>query len=177
MVDPARYLDLLSRPVGATGLEGAESSRGSLPDKQELLDRLQAEIAYIQRKTGLTADPGQIHALVSQADEGLSRLLGDGPGARLGLDEVAGLEAVIRTDGSRPVLFVEDDFVDVMAPSAGDYAAGLSRLEDARTARVPVRGPGGRPNGSDRLSRHSMDAGRGPGGHQFPRAEGDRAGR
>jgi S1-C subfamily serine protease len=42
---------------------------------------------------------------------------------------VSGLEAVVRTDGSRPVLFVEDDFVDVLAPSIGGYAAPLSRLE------------------------------------------------
>jgi glutamyl endopeptidase len=131
MIGPARYLDLLSRSGGATALENAGSNSGSVPDKRELLDRLQAEIAYVQRKTGVAADPHLVETLMSQADEGLSRLLGDGSDARLGPAEVSGLEAVIRTDGSRPVLFVEDDFTDVTAPSAGDYAAGLSRLEDA----------------------------------------------
>jgi hypothetical protein len=29
------------------------------------------------------------------------------------------------------VLFIEDDFVDVSQPSIGDYAAPMSRLEDA----------------------------------------------
>jgi hypothetical protein len=43
---------------------------------------------------------------------------------------VSGLEAVVRTDGSRPVLFVEDDCVDVTAPSIGAYAVPLSRFED-----------------------------------------------
>ena len=131
MIDAARYLRLLSPAGRTTALEGAGGNAAGLPDKRELLDRLQAEIAYVQRKTGVTADPALVDALVSQADEGLSRLLGDGPDARLGPADVSGLEAVIRTDGSRPVLFVEDDFVDVMAPSAGTYAAGLSRLEDA----------------------------------------------
>jgi hypothetical protein len=91
---------------------------------------LQAEISYVQKKTGVTINPGDISALVGQAEAGLSKLFGDGPEARLNSAEVSGLEAVIRTDGSRPVLFVEDDFVDVTAPSAGDYAAPLSRLED-----------------------------------------------
>ncbi len=131
MTDPARYLHLLSRTGGATALESAGGTGGSVPDQRELLERLEAEIAYVQRKTGVAADPARVSTLLSQADEGLSRLLGDGPGAHLGPAEVSGLEAVIRTDGSRPVLFVEDDFVDVMAPSAGTYAAGLSRIEDA----------------------------------------------
>jgi hypothetical protein len=131
MINSARYLDLLTRDRAATAVESAGSGQPSLPDKRELLERLRAEIAYVQRKTGVTADPGLVTALMSQADEGLSRLLGDGPGARLSPAEVSGLEAVIRTDGSRPVLFVQDDFVDMMEPSIGDYAAGLSRIEDA----------------------------------------------
>lgn len=68
---------------------------------------------------------------MDQADSGLSRIFGDGPEAELGEVEISGLEAVVRTDGSRPVLFVEDDFVDVRAPSIGAYAASLSRVEDA----------------------------------------------
>jgi hypothetical protein len=131
MDSPARYLELLSRAGGATALEATGGNRGSAPDQEELLDRLQAEIAYIQRKTGIEPDRDLVDALVSQADEGLSRLLGDGTDAVLGPAEVAGLEAVIHTDGSRPVLFVEDDFIDVMAPSAGDYAVGFSRQEEA----------------------------------------------
>ena len=109
---PARYLNRLSRAGGATALESAGGNSSNVPDKQQLLDRLQAEIAYVQRKTGVTPDTALVDTLMSQADEGLSRLLGEGPGARLGAAEVSGLEAVIRTDGSRPVLFVEDDFVD-----------------------------------------------------------------
>ena len=130
---PARYLDMLTRKDGETTLEGTGGgTRDAVTlDKRELLDRIQAEISYIERKTGFTADPGGVRTLLGQADRGLSRLFGEGTQAHLDADAISGLEAVIRTDGSRPVLFVEDDFVDVTAPSVGDYAARLSRFEDA----------------------------------------------
>lgn len=131
MTSPARYLDLISRTGGATALENTGGGASDAAVKQDLLDRLRAEIEYVQQKTGVQVDPGDLSKLVAQADEGLSRLFGDGPDAQLGPAEVSGLEAVIRTDGSRPVLFVEDDFVDVTAPSVGGYAARLSRLEEA----------------------------------------------
>jgi hypothetical protein len=131
MTQATRYLDRLSRAGRGTALEGTGNDRGHVPDKRDLLDRLEAEIAYLRRKTGITPDPAQVDTLVSQADQGLRRLLGDGADARLGPAEISGLEAVIRTDGSRPVLFVDDDFIDVTEPAAADYAAGLSRMEDA----------------------------------------------
>jgi Trypsin-like peptidase domain len=125
-----RYLGLLSRGPGAGALESAGGGGGSAAARQVLLDRLQAEIRYVQDKTGITIAADDVGELVGQAQAGLSKLFGDGPSAQLNTAEVSGLEAVIRTDGSRPVLFVEDDFIDVTAPSAGDYAATLSRLED-----------------------------------------------
>jgi hypothetical protein len=125
------YLEMLSTPAAALGrLErAAAGSDDALPDKQELIQRLRAEVAYIEHKTGVEVDHNAVDLLVAQADEGLSRILGDGPDAHLDAETVSGLEAVVRTDGSRPVLFVEDDFVDVGAPSIGAYAAPLSRLE------------------------------------------------
>ena len=131
LADPAPYLHLLARSGSPSSLESTGDNGGNVPGKSELLERLRAEIAYVQRKTGVTADPARVSAVLAEAESGLSRLLGDGLEAQLGPAEVSGLEAVIRSDGSRPVLFVEDDFVDVMEPSAGVYAAGLSRLEDA----------------------------------------------
>lgn len=129
------YLDLIARPGSSgSGLEmaGGETEGGGsgTADKQELLERLRAEIAYVERKAGVTVDAEGVDALMAQADDGLSRLLGEGADARLGDEAISGLEAVVRTDGSRPVLFVEDDFVDLTAPSIGDYAAGLSRYEE-----------------------------------------------
>ncbi len=129
---PARYLDLLSGGEGGTALEsagGGGSDAAIKQDKQELLDRLRAEIGYIERKTGIKADPDEVRALLEQADEGLSRLLRYGAEAELDEAAISGLEAVIRTDGSRPMLFVEDDFVDVTTPSVGNYAVAFSRFQ------------------------------------------------
>jgi hypothetical protein len=42
---------------------------------------------------------------------------------------MASLEAVVHSDGSRPVLFVEDDFFDIMAPAAANWVASLSRIQ------------------------------------------------
>jgi glutamyl endopeptidase len=146
------YLNLITRPGGGTsglemagaeaaglemagaeaaGLEAAGGREVGVPDKQELLDRLRLEIDYVERKAGVKVDRKDIEKLVGQADEGLRRLLGEGADAQLDGDAISGLEAVVRTDGSRPVLFVEDDFIDVKAPSIGSYKAGLSRIEDA----------------------------------------------
>jgi glutamyl endopeptidase len=132
MTSPQTYLDLISRRSGGSpsGLERAGGEGSDAVLKQELLQRLQEEISYVERKTSMTVDADAAQILMAQADDGLSRLLGDGPDAQLGPAAISGLEAVVRTDGSRPVLFVEDDFIDVTAPSIGDYAAGLSRFED-----------------------------------------------
>jgi trypsin-like peptidase len=129
MTNPTRYLELLSRGPTTSPLEGKDSA--TTPAKSELLDRLEAEIAYVERKSGVEVDAEARRTLLALADEGLSRLLGDGPAAVLGAAEVSGLEAVIRTDGSRPVVFVDDDFVDLEQPSIEPYAATLSRTEDA----------------------------------------------
>jgi glutamyl endopeptidase len=130
VTDARTYLDLLrSAPGGGAGERGGGGARAV--DRRVLVERLRAEIAYVERKTGVRVDPDLRDELFGRADEALARLLGDGPDAHLRPVDVDGLEAVVATDGSRPVLFVEDDFVDLLAPSIGDYAAPLSRLEDA----------------------------------------------
>jgi hypothetical protein len=129
---PGTYLGLISAGGSQAGLAERAGGGGNAdaPVRGELLDRLRAEIDYVARKTGTPADPDLTRRLLRHADDGLAKLLGDGYDARLDLDDVAGLEAVVQSDGSRPVLFVENDFVDLMAPSIGDYAAPLSRLQD-----------------------------------------------
>ncbi|MEJ2859132.1 MULTISPECIES: trypsin-like serine peptidase [unclassified Saccharothrix] len=131
MTDARNYLHLLGQGRGAARLENAGAAPGTPPPKPELLDRLQAEIAWVEKKTGVPADADAKRALLGNANEALSRLYGDGGDASLGETELSGLEAVVRADGSRPVLFVEDDFVDLRAPSLGLFAAQLSRVSDA----------------------------------------------
>ncbi|GAB7052565.1 trypsin-like serine peptidase [Catenuloplanes indicus] len=131
--DAGRYLGLIATGGGRQTLaESAASSAGNAAPaaKTELVERLEAELAYIESKTGVTPDPALRDELLAQADTALDKLLGDGAAAALTDDDVSGLEAVVVTDGTRPVLFVEDDFVDLLAPSIGDYAAPLSRLAE-----------------------------------------------
>ncbi|BCB83279.1 trypsin-like serine peptidase [Phytohabitans suffuscus] len=132
MTDPRRYLALVSTGGGRQSLESAAAAGVSLgPEvRSELLDRVRAEVDYIERVTGEPRDRDVLSAVLDMADEALAKLLGDGPLAQLDLNDVNGLEAVVLSDGSRPVLFVQDDFVDLTAPSIGDYAAPLSRLRE-----------------------------------------------
>jgi hypothetical protein len=90
------YLEMLSTPAAALGrLErAAAGSDDALPDKQELIQRLRAEVAYIEHKTGVEVDHNAVDLLVAQADEGLSRILGDGPDAHLDAETVSGLDAL-----------------------------------------------------------------------------------
>jgi len=129
------YLELLS-PEGAGRRELESVGRGSNADgalRGELRERLEAEIAYTERVTGIVADPEVRLEALALADRGVRRLLTDGPATDLDADTRAGLEAVVRTNGSRPVLFVQDDFVDLTSPSIGNYAATFGPLRDAVT--------------------------------------------
>jgi len=139
MPDAETYLALLTRDADASpglfgGTEGAvgrgPAATGSLADKSELVERLKAEIAYTGQITGIEADQDAVDAVLADAGESLSLILGEGPEATLGSADEAALEAVVRSDGSRPVLFVIDDFVDVTAPNIGRYDASLSLVED-----------------------------------------------
>jgi hypothetical protein len=78
----------------------------------------------------------------------------DGEEASLSEGEISGFEAVIKTDGSRPVLFVVDGFVDLKQPSATDYAVRLSHQKRgiqticAAVGRVEDPSPSARPLGN-----------------------------
>jgi hypothetical protein len=129
MGEPTDYLQLLAKSPATGGTESVAAMRTDAATRSELLERLRAEVAYVAKKTGAEVGADDLEALVSEAGVGLERLFADGDTAALGPGEMSGLEAVIRADGSRPVLFVEDDFVDVLAPSIGQYATRLSVLE------------------------------------------------
>lgn len=135
------YLDLIARSRASVGKSTLESTGGSdpgggraagatMPDHRELLERLRAEIAYVESETGMKVDQSAVQMLFGQAADGLARLFSEGPDAALDQDARSGLEAVVKTDGSRPVLFVKDDFVDLTAPSVGTYAPVFSRRQD-----------------------------------------------
>lgn len=100
------------------------------PDPDDLLQRLHEEIDYLEHRLGQRADPQAVELLTRSASAGLHDVLGGGTDG-LTAASAAGLEAVVHSDGSRPVLFVDDDFVDVLDPAAAAYATSLSRVESA----------------------------------------------
>ncbi|BBH69923.1 hypothetical protein ACTI_66080 [Actinoplanes sp. OR16] len=130
MADAQTYLGLLAEGSSGGPLESAGDNRDRAV-RAELVDRLEAEIDYMERLTQRRADPAARAELLDQAGEALARLLSDGVGADLTAREVEGLEAVIVADGSRPALFVNDDYIDLTAPSIGSFMAPLARLEPA----------------------------------------------
>lgn len=130
--DAATYLDLLARRTGHGGPENAgPASEVALTgdDRRELVDRVEAEIRWLQGKTGQAPDPDAVQALLDLAKDGLSRLAWDGADRALPPAALSGLEAVVRADGSRPALLVEDDFVDTTAPAAQAWVTELTRVE------------------------------------------------
>jgi len=123
------YQQLLRRP-GASPLEragGTDDEAGI--DRGLLMAKLTNDIRYLEERLGTRADPDGLARLMAEADHGLQEVADNGEQAQLVRQDLAGLEAVVHSDGSRPVLFVEDDFIDLGAPAAATFAAALSRVE------------------------------------------------
>lgn len=69
-----------------------------------------------------------------------TRKLDENPGASLTQGDAMALEAVIRTDGSRPTLLVRNDAADPRHPLAGDWSGILEASRDALRDRVRAVG-------------------------------------
>ena len=127
MAEPAeRLLARLKVPGG--GLEGAESQvdlgdarvRSSLEASREMLCRA------AERDERASVDCDLIGRLLEDAERGFARLGGDGPDAALQPAERYALEAVIETDGTRPVLFVQDGTIPGDAPELANWGAAAA---------------------------------------------------
>lgn len=101
--------------VSREGLESAEPS--AIPDRREFVERFREEVSYIAKLTGEAPDQDAVDELAMLGEDGLRRLDAEGERAQLSEAHLGGLEAVIETDGSRPVLFVKDGRPDLDAPS------------------------------------------------------------
>lgn len=121
------YEQMLRRSTTG-GLESAGGGDTAL-DTGQLEKQLADDIRYLEHRLNERADPEAVGRLMEGAKHGLREIARHGADAQLRSRDLAGLEAVVHSDGSRPVLFVEDDFVDVLAPAAANYAATLSRVE------------------------------------------------
>ncbi|WP_225801961.1 serine protease [Streptomyces sp. NK15101] len=123
------YERLLGESQGG-GLESAGGGGApSPPDPERLIAQLSDEVGRLEERLGERADPVARKRLMSGAEHALREVVDHGAEARLDRRDIARLEAVVHSDGTRPVLFVEDDFFDVTAPAAANWAAALSRIE------------------------------------------------
>ncbi|MDV5145822.1 trypsin-like peptidase domain-containing protein [Streptomyces sp. SBC-4] len=112
------------------GLEGADGGGPpSPPDPERLITQLSDEVGRLEEHLGRRADPAALERLRRGAEYALREVVDHGDDAQLGPRDMASLEAVVHSDGTRPVLFVEDDFFDVTAPAAANWAASLSRIQ------------------------------------------------
>lgn len=125
-----------ARRVGASGggsLEQVSGDDAPPLSPADARDMVRAEADYIARMTGEAPDAEALDRAAIDAAEATRRVQADGAAASLDEAQLSSLEAVIQTNGSRPVAFVVDDFIDARQPSLAKsaYLASLSAREGA----------------------------------------------
>lgn len=142
-----RLLGRLATPAGAGGLEGGLEAAAAVEAAPDLdrRERLEEAERVLRRLAAGARDIDEtvIDRLIRDAEKALLKLSDEGADAALTDGEVFGLEAVIETDGSRPVLFVQDGTIDLNAPdlqgtlaqrwlgAAETFQEGISRVASA----------------------------------------------
>jgi hypothetical protein len=137
-----RARDILARSVAAeSGFEAAVSAEAMIekPVPLELrLDRSEAWITGFIKNLG--ADGADLYAvrdqLLSDARRGIDELRQKGPDAPLDAHAEVGLEAIIETDGSRPVFIVQDDQLNPDAVALSDQWQTLLSARKAEIATI-----------------------------------------
>jgi hypothetical protein len=131
-----RLMKRLALPGGGGERGGVESGGPDLdmPGIPESYERLEAARAVLKRLAQQTPDVDEtvVDQMIRDAEEALRKLNDEGEDAELTESEVFGVEAVIETDGSRPVLFVQDGTIDLGAPELEDSLA--ARWQGAASA-------------------------------------------
>ena len=123
-------------------LEALEDAR---PDADAVTGRIEATLDETLKRMppDEIGDPREFrHALgilLAETERAVRKLDAD-PAAPLSRSEALALEAVIRTDGTRPTLLVRDDAVDVEHPLAGDWSGTLALTRDTMHDRIRAVG-------------------------------------
>jgi hypothetical protein len=124
------------RPGGLAGarLEGLESveppvdlSAGRIASSVEAARARFREIAK-RAKTDKKVLAAAHARVLADAEAALVKLAADGEAAQVSDHEMAGLEAIVVPDGTRPALFVKDDDVDPTVAEAGTWGGQISAL-------------------------------------------------
>jgi len=138
-------LPQVPRRTGLEGLEGLEVSEFTaqlaLPQPVMKIDErvAAAESVLYKRAVAIAGvDREMVAKLVREGESCLRKLDSEGASARLTQTEMLGLEAVVETDGSRPVLMVQDGSIDLDAPDL-NTALGLPWRHAARERLQGIR--------------------------------------
>jgi hypothetical protein len=120
----AKLLRRLATPSPPTALEslGLPEAAAPMGDARQRLDAAERLLKRLAAGTS-DIDEATIDRIIRDAEEALKKLDGEGDQAPLSEGEAFGLEAVIEADGSRPVLFVQDNTIDLEAPDLKDSLA------------------------------------------------------
>ncbi|WP_258725519.1 trypsin-like serine peptidase [Cellulomonas sp. NS3] len=124
----------LGRAPAAVLLDGWAGVVGQGRDdalRLDKLDLLRAEIEYVDRAVGPAAPPEAVAQVLGDADEAMRRVLAEGPAASFTAALASGVTAVVHADGSRPVGFVKDGFVDLDQPALAAWRGDLEAAEGA----------------------------------------------
>ncbi|AWJ89006.1 serine protease [Azospirillum baldaniorum] len=126
-----RLLKRLALPAPVLRLEGAGGTApaGPVTDPRQRLEAARRLLAQLAAGTP-DVDEAVVDRIIRDAEEALRKLDGDGEQAELRTGEILGLEAVIESDGSRPVLFVQDGTIDLQTPELNE-GLGTYWREDA----------------------------------------------
>ncbi len=117
-----RLMKRLALPAGGVESGGPDLESPGIPETDE---RLAAARAVLKRLAQQTPDVDEtvVDQMIRDAEEALRKLNDEGEDAVLTPSQAFGVEAVIESDGSRPVLFVQDGTIDLRAPELEDSLA------------------------------------------------------
>lgn len=99
------------------GLEGLEVAVPPAP-LMKIRDRVMVAESTLHKRAEMMPDVDRevVRELVRNGETGLHKLANEGMTARLTSTEVLGVEAIVETDGSRPVLMVQDGTINLADP-------------------------------------------------------------
>jgi Trypsin-like peptidase domain len=115
-----------------------EEAMNRSPGAADVTGRLESALSPHVRPDDEVGDPVEYQRALDtllRATHGAAQKLDADPTAPLTPTDAVALEAVIRTDGSRPTLLVRDGAVDADHPTAGDWSGTLAQTREA------MRGP------------------------------------
>ncbi len=124
------YLRMLSGTGGGGSPLEAAGGRSAGPDlKNARIQQSLDATADLLGTEAVEASADQRATVLSDAGTALSKLAEEGERARITEGERIGLEAIVLADGSRPVLFVQDDRLDTASPDLGTWKTGVDMYD------------------------------------------------